>query len=206
MIYNWLTEEQTHSIVPYDNYSLEKPDPETFLDEATKAIRTEKYQLLLQLLKSNLQHLEDFTISLVKSEYKKLDSVCGLIGKTADNNWIAILPTVPQRLSFPHWIDYSPLTETTVQSSEENTSRLQTDIEYILRELQPLKLAICNVAGYGYTYDYQLVQAIYSTKEAAFTQIMLKLKVLEMKQFEYFFLITINMIILMIVEEKISNY
>ncbi len=187
VIDSWLKEEQTHSIAPYDNYSLDEPDPETLLDDATKARRTEKYQSLLQLLNSNLQHLEGFTIGFYKFEYqRRYPCFCGLIGKTADESWIAILPTVPQRHSFPHWISHSPLEETAVQPIGENALRLQFSIEEILKELNTLKLAICYGAGYGYTYDYQLFCAVSSTKDSAFTQAMLEAKILELNKFEDF--------------------
>lgn len=186
VIDSWLREEQTHSIAPYDNYSLDETDPEALLDDATKARRTEKYQFLLQLLNSNLQHLEGFTISLDKSEYERYHCFYGLIGKTADESWIAILPTVPQRHSFPDWISHSPLEETVVPPIGENALRLQFSIEEILQELNPLKLAICYGAGYGYTYDYQLFCAVSSTKDSAFTQAMLEAKILDLKMFEDF--------------------
>ncbi len=184
VIYNWLTEEQTHAVAIDEHSSLERPDNQTLLNDVLKAERAEKYQSLLQLLKLELQNLEGFSVKLC--EYDKSQFCCGLIGKNADNNWIAILPTCPQRLSLPHWITHSPFVETNVQPTEKNTLKLQVNIENILQELLPLNLIIPYCNGKSYTYNYQLFQTASFSKEAAFNQIMLNAKMLEMRKFEYF--------------------
>lgn len=196
---SWLKEEQTHSIAPRQNYSIEEPEPKRFLDVTTKAEREEKYHSLLQLLKSNLQYLEAFTVSFPRAnreddglpEYSQRDYFCGVIGKSADNNWIAISPTVPQRHEFPNWFSHSPLVLGDVEppsfryQAQPSHEKLKSSIEEILQELSPLKLAVCYPAGYGYTYDYQFFCAASPTKEAAFTQVLLMAKILAVKKFNY---------------------
>lgn len=201
---SWLEEEQTRSIAPCQDYSIDEPDPKRFLDVTTKAEREEKYHSLLQLLKSNLQDIEAFTVSFPGSnreyewlpEYSQRDYFCGVIGKSADNNWIAISPTVPQRHEFPDWFSHSPLVLKDVEppnfpyQAQPSHEKLKSSIEEILQELSPLKLAVCYPAGYGYTYDYQFFCAASPTKEAAFTQVLLMTKTLTLNKFNY--IITYN--------------
>ena len=188
---SWLKEEQTHSIAPHNNYSIDQPEPKKLLDETTKAQRTENYQALWQILQESLQILEGFTIRLSTSVYKKQDCFSGLFGKTADNNWIVICPTAPERIGFPYWISHQECNREIIgldkKLQTKNTPIFQ--IEDILKELIPLKLAVCYGADYGYTYDYQLFCGVSASKEAALTQAFIKANFLQLKRFKHFRLV-----------------
>lgn len=191
---SWIKEEQNHNVLIDDDYAKEEPEPTKYLATATKIARENSYHSLLKLLKSNLQYIEAFICKFPGydkdyywfSDYSKQGYFYGLIGKTYDNNWIAILPTVPQRHDYPEWICYSPLIETTVQPVTEEISRLQLSINEILKEINPLKLAVCYPAGYSYSYNYQLFYSLAPSKETALTQAMLKTKILTIDKFKKF--------------------
>lgn len=185
VIQNWLKEEQTHSIAPREKYSLDQPDPEKFLDNLTKIYREDKYKHLLQTLNEKLEDLEGFAIRLSSSEYEKHNCIYSLIGRTTQNNWVAISSTAPQRHKIPNWILCTPFQENNSQQPEDSI-QVVSNIREILNELKPLKLAVCYPDGYGYTYDYQHSYAFSATRSAAFTQSLINSKILSLNNFQGF--------------------
>ena len=193
-IEKWIKEEQMHHISSSDEYGGDDPEPDKFLDDATKLFREKKYQSLLNLLKSNLEHIEAFKFQFPGyskdydwlDEYSHKDFICGLIGKTFDGDWIAISPTIPTRQTLCEQISYSNYKFPTSPTIGENISNLESNVEQILAELTPLKLALCYAAGYSYDYIYQLCHAVSTTKESAITQSLIKSGLLKIKQFNGF--------------------
>ena len=193
-IEKWIKEEQMHHISSSDEYGGDDPEPDKFLDDATKLFREKKYQSLLNLLKSNLEHIEAFKFQFPGyskdydwlDEYSHKDFICGLIGKTFDGDWIAISPTIPTRQTLCEQISYSNYKFPTSPTIGENISNLESNVEQILAELTPLKLALCYAAGYSYDYIYQLCHAVSTTKESAITKSLLKSGLLRIKKFNGF--------------------
>ena len=179
VIQGWLQEEQNRSIAPRDKYLLEEPNPETFIDEATKPVRAEKYYLLLQILKNNLQQLQGFSYCLNKSQ----SHFYGLIGKFKEDGWIAISTSMPHRYRFPHWLSASDF-DIKIENLYKDLFGIKFEIEKIIEQLPILKFAIPYPAGYGYTYDYKLCCGVASTKSASLVQAMLEAKTLHLRKFQ----------------------
>lgn len=198
-IEKWIQEEQVHHLLSPHEYPGEEPKPDKFLDGTTKLSREKKYQFLLNLLKSNLEHIEAFKFQFPGYDedfwwldethegiYPHKDFICGLIGKTFDNSWISISPTIPTRHTLPEEIAASNYQISINQSQEENILNLQSQVKQILAELTPLKLAVCYPAGYSYSYIYQLCCAVSTTKESAITQSLLKSGLFKINKFQDF--------------------
>lgn len=193
-IEKWIQEERMHHISSSDEYTGDDPEPDKFLDDATKLFREKKYQSLLNLLKSNLEHIEAFKFKFPGyskdfdwlDEYSHKDFICGLVGKTFDNNWIAISPTIPTRQTLSKQISTSEYQFPINQNLEENILNLQSQVKQILIELTPLKLAVCYPAGYSYDYIYQLRYGVSQTKESAITQPFIKSGLFKIYKFQDF--------------------
>ncbi|MEM9923491.1 MAG: hypothetical protein AAF915_07050 [Cyanobacteria bacterium P01_D01_bin.50] len=195
----WIQEEQIHHLLSPYEYPGENPKPDKFLDDATKLSREKKYQSLLNLLKSNLEHIEAFKFQFpgydndyywldetYEGKYPHKDFICGLIGKTFDDDWIAISPTTPTRHTLPEQIAASDYQFIINQNIGKNILNLEINAKKILTELTPLKLAVCYPAGYSYSYIYQLCCAVSQTKESALTQSLLKSGLLKIDKFQGF--------------------
>ncbi|BAZ14227.1 hypothetical protein NIES4071_60670 [Calothrix sp. NIES-4071] len=180
VIKGWLKEEQTHSIAPHDTYSLDETDLETLIDDKIKTMRTEKYYSLLQLLHRRLQKIEGFSFHLDKGQ----EYFYGIIGKLNTNSWVAISTSMPHRHSFPHWLSGSDFDNIQQETTDKDLLQLKSDIQKIINELPPFKLAIPYPAGYGYTYNYKLYCGVASTKSAALIQAMLEAKAFHLKRFQ----------------------
>lgn len=186
-----IQEEQKHHISSSSEYGGDDPEPDKFLDDKTKLSRENKYQSLLNLLKSNLEHIEAFKFQFPGyskdydwlDEYSHKDYICGLIGKTFDDDWIAISPTIPTRQTLCEQISYSDYKFSISPTLGDNISSIESNLRQILRELTPLKLALCYAAGYSYDYIYQLCYAVSTTKESAITQSLAKSGLLKIKYF-----------------------
>ncbi|BAY85621.1 hypothetical protein NIES267_51220 [Calothrix parasitica NIES-267] len=199
-IEKWIQEEQMHHLLSPLEYPGEEPELDKFLDDKTKLSREKKYQSLLNLLKSNLEHIEAFKFQfpgydedfwwldeIHEGIYPHKDFICGLIGKTFDDDWISITPTIPTRHTFlPEEIAVSDYQFTINQNLGENILNLELNIKSILEELTPLKLAICYPAGYSYSYIYQHCSSISQTKESVITQSFLKSGLFKIYKFQDF--------------------
>ena len=109
-----------------------------------------------------------------------------MIGKTFDGDWIAISPTIPTRQTLCEQISYSDYKFPIYQPIGENVLNLESNVKQILRELTPLKLALCYAAGYSYDYIYQLCYTVSTKKESAITQSLIKSGLLKIKYFNGF--------------------
>ena len=140
---------------------------------------------------SNISALDLYRLLLSKelaTESKNAkDFICGLIGKTFDDDWISITPTVPTRHTLlPEEIAAYDYQFSINQNLGENILNLESNVKQILEELNPLKLAICYPAGYSYSYIYQHCSAISQIKESAITQSFLKSGLFKIYKFQDF--------------------
>lgn len=144
------------------------------------------YQLasLFQVLNTNLENLEAY---ILNSRYFYVSNPGVVIGKTKDENWICISPTVYTETNIPQGqISRSPLTNAVKpQSLSETTLTILSTIQAITSEIGTISLS-GDFDGYMYNFTYQIVYAIATTKESAIERALQASGMLELAQFNGF--------------------
>jgi len=144
-------------------------DPEQILlDEATRLERGQVYEALQTLLKAELQDLQVFKIGCSVNY-----SLSVVIGKTAGNRWIGLVPNVPQETPFNEIsicgasgevaeLLYSTLPESAIEmpmTEEEPIDPTLSKIQTLLKLLKPIRVYGWYDGGYDRTHDYGIVYA-----------------------------------------------
>ncbi|HEY9860441.1 MAG TPA: hypothetical protein V6D16_13100, partial [Candidatus Obscuribacterales bacterium] len=164
---SWQAVENRGSLDPdFDPEFLEYDDTNHAVDEVTKVTRAKKYLALSQLLQSELQELEIFKLSCCP-----IYSFCVVIGRTKNDDWICISPTVAQETKIGEELSCSPLPETNVtRQLGEDSLNLESKIEEIIAEIEPIIIYGFYAGGYDYRFDYRLISAVANTKSQAFEE------------------------------------
>lgn len=154
------------------------------VDPATAIERGKKFQSLLQLLQSNIKNLEAFRFS-----FRPYYSFCIVIGKTDDDDWICISPTVARETYIEDdIISRSSLPELTpTRQLNKKTLELQSRIQAIIAEIEPLTIYGYYVAEYKYRFAYHLVCAAATTNELALKKALEAAGMLEIHKFNQFY-------------------
>ncbi|MEH1999379.1 MAG: nuclease A inhibitor family protein [Nostoc sp.] len=152
-------------------------------------LRTNKFAALLQILHTNLQDLQSFSWK-AHSCSTGIVSPGLVIGRTADETWICICPTVYKETAIPQeQISRSPLPQSS--SDElfgENSLNLISKIQAITSELGIISLEGDFGGGYYYSYDHQIVYGVAVSKELAVEKALQNAGLIELKQFNGFYL------------------
>ena len=179
-ISQWILDEWLHPIATdNDTYPPDHPKDGNFLNPQIKIESYKIYKALYELLNSSLDKLKAFKVNIDIN--KKLDYLCFLVGKTNNNSWLVISPSVGRRKKIPHWISHSDFEEYTDNSK--SISELQSTVEKLLGKLSPLKLCACYRDGHGYIFNYYYSYAFAKTKAEAFSQVFKIAKILQIKRF-----------------------
>lgn len=140
---------------------------------------------LFQVINTNLDNIESYVLNPPDSSF----SFPGIIlGKTKDENWICISPTVYTETNIPQeQISRSPLTNSMKpQSLSETTLTILSTIQAITSEIGTISLSGDFGGGYMYDYIYQIVYAIAANKESAIERVLQASGMLEVAQFNGF--------------------
>jgi hypothetical protein len=179
---DWKQPEETG--VASDKIELDEDEVEEAgipLDDATKAARLEQYQSLLDCLTANLHSIKAYTL---RCDYDySLSAIAGIL---PDNRWICLSPTVPQETG------KDPVEEMRCILLENNeaispASELEIQIEQILDNLKPIKIAGWYGGGYEHVHDYQLIYATGDNLESALENCLIKAGLVEVYKFDRFF-------------------
>ena len=159
--------------------------PDFSLD--SKQTKDLPYQIesLFQVLNTNLNNLKSYILNSPGSGF----TLPGIIlGKTKDEAWICISPTVYTETSIPQeQISRSPLSNSVkFQPLSETTLTILSTIQAITTEIGAISLSGDFGGGYMYNYTYQIVYAIAATQESAIEQALQASGMLEVEQFDGF--------------------
>lgn len=137
---------------------------------------------LRQIINNNLDGLESYIFTL--GSYGESPNI--IIGKTKDNDWIGIAPTIYVETKISQEIiQRSPINETSkIQSFGENTLSLETKLKAILSKLGSISMNDDFGGGYYYSYTHKIVYGIGTTKELALENTLQKIGMLEVSNFQ----------------------
>lgn len=140
---------------------------------------------LLQVINTSLDNVESYVFNSPDSGF----TLPGIIlGKTKDEDWICISPTVYTETNIPQeQISRSPLTNSAkFQPLSENTLTILSTIQAITSEIGAISLSGDFGGGYMYNYTYQIVYEIAATKESSIEGALQASGMLEVAQFNGF--------------------
>ncbi|MEH2026491.1 nuclease A inhibitor family protein [Nostoc sp.] len=175
-IKNWQTMDYANN---FNSFSLNSSDKTAWAD---------KIETLFQILSQSLQDMESFNVK-TSSYFPENDSVGLIVGKTTDENWVAVCPTFYKETNIPQGqISRSPVIHSmSAQTLGENTLNLVSQLQAITSELGIIHLEGDLGGGYYYSYDYQIVYSAAETKELAIAQALQASGALEISQFQNFY-------------------
>lgn len=149
-----------------------------------KIIRQNKVTNLFQIINQNLQAISSFNITTYYSNEVGL-----IVGKTTDNNWIAVCHTLYKETYIPrqqiHRTEINQSSQTLPLAGE--TVNLIAEIEAVISDLGVISLQGDFGGGYGYGYDHKFVYGVAKTKEQAIEKALQKSGVLEISKFHSFY-------------------
>ncbi|MBW4532381.1 MAG: hypothetical protein KME09_00410 [Pleurocapsa minor HA4230-MV1] len=181
---NWLWSEQ-NGLASQIIYLYKKDKANILLDEITKNTRYQHYYNLLSLLIDNLENLKAFNISC-NDNY----SLSLVVGKIPDRQrWICLSTTVPQETPefIKDLIQCSPLIEEVSSDLKiENLSKVETQINDILMQLDTINIYGYYDGGYCHTHKFKVICTSEITQEAAVNKALLSSGLVEIYNFEKF--------------------
>ncbi len=183
VIEGWQAIERWGTVTDQETFDYEyaptRQERDEVWDDTLIAERTTKYQALLQLLKSDLQNLQAFSLGIFQENTNNFEwqhlafSVGILIGKLPDETWVCVSPTVPDQVTGRRRRSKrSPTSETTITLDvlSEPALSLRSRIRAISNDLGSIEIYGYYHGDYGYRYDHKILFAIAETKADAIEQ------------------------------------
>lgn len=173
------------TIKDWQEMNYAKSFPDFSLDAKQITDRTNRIEYLFQVLNTNLYNLES---CVLKPRYYYVIHPGVVIGKTENNDWICILPTVYTASGIPQQqISHFPLPDSTsAQFLGELTLNLLSTIQVITSDIGAISLNGDFAGEYSYSHQYQIVSAAATKKELAFEQALKASGTLRVYQFNGF--------------------
>ncbi|MGV0106937.1 hypothetical protein NSTCB13_05785 [Nostoc sp. DSM 114160] len=150
--------------------------------------RSNKIKALFKILSEKLQELKSFDLKV--SCYLLPNTSIGIIvGKTIDNDWICVCPTIYKEteISQQQIFRSKQLQSISAKPLSENTLTLVSEIKAITSELGTIHLEGDFGGGYYYSYKHQIVYAAAETKEGAIEMALQASGMLEISKFHKFY-------------------
>lgn len=172
------------TIKDWQEMNYAKHFPDFSLDSKRKNALIHQFESLFQVLNSNLDNLESY---IFNSGYSFGSNPSVILGKTKDEDWICISPTVYTETTISQQqISRSSIPKQTLQSLGKNTLAILAQIQPISSEIGITSLNGDLGGGYMYDYAHQIVYAA-ATKELALAGVLRASGTLEIAHFNGFF-------------------
>jgi hypothetical protein len=183
-IFNWQLSEKNGLAANTSGGVQERDYQNIRLTQEEIEIRTEKYHVLLEYLKSNLQDIQACTIN-ADSAY----CWSGIIGKLPDSSWICLGYTAPVETWSPSSWEMDTATTTIPEPEfDDNRSDVVLHIEALIEEIKPIyTYGYYDNADYNNTHSYRLISVNADSKEDAIELALLKTRLVEVRLFNGFF-------------------
>jgi|GEM_PF-2521741 len=204
---DWQWPEQQGSAAPgmfvFDPQFCLQDDPENILlDGETQSERSQIYQTLQTLLKTELQDVQAFKLSCCP-DY----SLSIVMGKTAGNLWLGLAAIVPQETPFKmfeqdgirrldfHFVDgegelkYSVLPDLAIATPKQEAGAIDptlAQIQALLSQLEPIRIYGWYDGGYRHTHNYGIICASGKEYEQVFELTLKTAGLFQLHQFQGF--------------------
>ncbi|MBO9999514.1 MAG: hypothetical protein J7641_10995 [Cyanobacteria bacterium SID2] len=186
-IYDWECLEERGCVV--EEYT--PCDRDNVLDEATQEFRQTIYREVLEILNSELTEVVGLEFSCKKRQdyfefSDKLFYIFVILGKTKDDGWICLTPTLPREISFddreyPGSKLILPNPESKIHTE---TLELRDRLQNCLDRLPAISIYGYEGGGYDYRYNHKILCEASSQRSMALQNALIKAGALEVREFE----------------------
>ncbi|MDC0833851.1 hypothetical protein POG22_12655 [Geitlerinema sp. CS-897] len=186
-IYDWECLEERGCVIEEYNPG----DRDNVLDKATQELRETIYREVLDILKSEFTEVVGLEFNCKKRQdffefSEGLFSFYTILGKTKNNDWICVIPTLPREITF-YEEDY-PGNELVPPSQDSGihieTLALCDRLQKTLDRLPVISIYGYYGGGYDYRYNHRILCEASSNRSTAFQNALIKAGALEIRAFE----------------------